>query len=63
MTTFHLFDKMRNLPKFFGNWTIDIIPTFDNMIMKVISVGGVATTQCNHARRSGAFQCYGVGNA
>jgi hypothetical protein len=33
------------------------------MIMKVIRVGGVATTQYNHARRSTAFQCYRVGNA
>ena len=31
--------------------------------MRVISVGGTATTQCTHARKSAAFQTYGVGNA
>jgi hypothetical protein len=60
MTTFNLFEKMRYLPTFFGNWTLDIIPTLDNMIVKVINIGGVAITQCNHIRRSASFQCYGV---
>jgi hypothetical protein len=26
MTSFNLFDKLRYLPTFFGNWTLDIIP-------------------------------------
>jgi hypothetical protein len=34
MTSFNLFDKLRYLPTFFGNWTLDIIPTLENMIMK-----------------------------
>jgi hypothetical protein len=38
MTTFNLFDKMGYLPTFFGNWTLDIIPTLENMIVKVISI-------------------------
>jgi hypothetical protein len=54
---------MRYLPTFFGNLALDIIPTLDNMIIKIISIGGVATIQCNHIRRFAEFQCYGVENA
>jgi hypothetical protein len=68
MTVLNLFDKMRYLPTFFGNWTLDIIPTLDNMIMKVISIdlgagaGMQSTNLCSHIRKSASFQCYGVGN-
>jgi hypothetical protein len=66
MTTFNLFDKMRYLPTFFGNWTLDIIPTLDNMIMKVVSVdlgagvGMQSTNLCTHIRKSAAFHCLGL---
>jgi hypothetical protein len=33
------------------------------MIMIVISVGGVSTSQCAHPKREAEFQCYGVGNS
>jgi hypothetical protein len=33
------------------------------MIMRVISVGGITPTMCNHLRKSAAYQTYGVGNA
>jgi hypothetical protein len=41
MTTFYLFDKHRYLSMFFGNWTLDIVPTLDNMIMKVVDYNNV----------------------
>jgi hypothetical protein len=68
MTTFNLFDKLRYLSTFFGNSTLDIIPTLDNMVMKFITVdfgagaGMQSTNLCTHIRKSASFQCYGVGN-
>jgi hypothetical protein len=42
MTKFNLFDKLRYLLTFFGNWTLEIIPMLDNMIMKIIEINVIA---------------------
>jgi hypothetical protein len=46
MSTFNIVDKLRYLPTFFGNWTLDIVPTLDNMIMKVIDYNNVNQYAC-----------------
>jgi hypothetical protein len=61
MTTFNLFDKMRYLPTFFGNWTLDIVPTLENMIMKIIRYNVFDTKGCTHNNKILSAQCYGVG--
>jgi hypothetical protein len=61
MTSVNLFDKLRYLPKFFGNWILAIVPTLDNMIMNVIDNNGVETNACTHLNKEMAYQCYGVG--
>jgi hypothetical protein len=63
MTNVNLFDKISILPTFFGNWTLDIIPTLENMIMKDINIGGVSTITCTDVKKETKFQCYGVENA
>jgi hypothetical protein len=60
MTTFNIFDKLRYLPTFFGNWRLDIVPTLDNMIMKVIDYNGVNQYTCIDVAKQACFQCYGV---
>jgi hypothetical protein len=64
LTSFNLFDKLRYLPTFFGNWTLIIIPTLENMIMKVVCVGNagaiVPANQCTHVNKEMAFQSYSV---
>jgi hypothetical protein len=60
MTTFNLFDKLRYLPTFFGNWTLDIVPTLDNMIMKILDYNNVDQYSCTNVSKQGAFQCYCV---
>jgi hypothetical protein len=59
MTTFNIFDKIRYLPTFFGNWTLEIVPTIDNMIMKVIENNNIDTN--THINKEMAYQYYGVG--
>jgi hypothetical protein len=61
MSTFNLFDKLRYLPTFFGNWTLDIVPTLDNMIMKVLDYNNIDQYTCSNVSKQGAFQCYGIG--
>jgi hypothetical protein len=61
MSTFNLFDKLRYFPTFFGNWTLDIVPTLDNMFMKVIDYNCIDTYSCFHATKQAYYQCYGVG--
>jgi hypothetical protein len=61
MKTFYLFDKLRYLPKFFGNLKLDIVPTFYNMIMKVIDNIGINTNTCSNVNKEMAYQCFGVG--
>jgi hypothetical protein len=60
MTTCNLFDKLRYLPTFFGNWTLDIVPTLDNMIMKVVDYNNVNQYSCSDVLKQAAFQCYGI---
>jgi hypothetical protein len=61
MSTFNIFDKLRYLPTFFGNWTLDIVPTLDNMIMKVIDYNNVNQYTCTDVAKQAAFQRYVVG--
>jgi hypothetical protein len=61
MSTFNLFDKLRYFPTFFGNWTLDIIPTLDNMNMKVVDNSGLDQLTCYHSTKQGAYHCYGIG--
>jgi hypothetical protein len=61
MTTFTLFDNLRYLPTFFGNWTLNIVPTLDNMIMKVLDYNNVDQYSCTKVSKQGAFQCYDIG--
>jgi hypothetical protein len=55
MTTDNLFDKLSYLPTFFGNWALDIVPTLDNMIMKVIDNNGVASNTYTHSNKEMAY--------
>jgi hypothetical protein len=61
MTTFNLFDKLRYLPTFFGHWTLDIVPTLDNMSMKVTEHTLFNQYECTNVSKQAVFQCYGVG--
>jgi hypothetical protein len=60
MTTFNLFYKLKYLPSFFGFWTLDIISTLDNMIIKVVDNNANFINDCTHNSKEMAFQCYGV---
>jgi hypothetical protein len=59
MSTFNIFDKLRYLPKFFGNSALDIIPTLDNMIMKVVDFNVEDQLGCYHPTKQRAYNCYG----
>jgi hypothetical protein len=48
MTSFNICDKIRYLPTFFGNWTINIKPTLVIMIVKVIEDNGVFFNTNDH---------------
>jgi hypothetical protein len=50
MTTFNIFARIRHLPCFFGVWTLEIVPSLDNMVCKVIDYNGITTSTCTHAK-------------
>jgi hypothetical protein len=62
MSTFNLFNKLRYLPTFFGNWTLDIIPTLDNMFIKIISYNRISQLSNYHVTKQKVYQCYGLGS-
>jgi hypothetical protein len=62
ITTSNIFICIRYQPIFFGVWTLEIVPTLDNMICKVIDYHGVAMNTCTHARQEPAFQFYNLNN-
>jgi hypothetical protein len=62
MTTFNLFTQIRFFPDFFGNWIFEIVPTLDNMVIKVINYNGIAMNALNtHANKELAYEFYKVG--
>jgi hypothetical protein len=64
MTTFKLLARLRCLPTFFGTWKIELVPTLENMVSKIISYDAGANkilqTSCKHVNRELAFQFYNV---
>jgi hypothetical protein len=62
MTILNIFARIRYLSSFFEVWTLEIVPTFDNMVSKVIDYNGIAMNTCLYARREAAFQFYNVNN-
>jgi hypothetical protein len=61
MSTFNLFNKLRYLQMFFGNWTLDIISTLDNMFVKFISYNRISQPDNYHRIKQKVYQCYGIG--
>jgi hypothetical protein len=62
MTTFNIFTRIRYLPRFFGVWTLEIVPILDNMVWKVIDHNSIAMNTYAHTRREAAFQFFNVNN-
>jgi hypothetical protein len=54
MTTFSLFARIRYLHPFFDIWTLDIIPTFDNLVVKVIGDSNIAILNCSNDNKKSA---------
>jgi hypothetical protein len=61
MTSVNLFDKIRYLLTFFGNWTLDLVPTLNNMIMKVIDCCSAKNIECTDINKELSFHFYAVG--
>jgi hypothetical protein len=62
MTTFNIFARIRCLPCFFRVWTLEIVPTLDNLVCEVIDYKGLAMKTCSHANRKVVFQFYNINN-
>jgi hypothetical protein len=61
MITFNLLARIRYLLSFFGTWKIELVPTLENMIYKVITYNNFSQTSCTHVNKELAFQFYNVG--
>jgi hypothetical protein len=53
--TFKIFPHIRYLPDFFGVWTLEIVPTLDKMVFKLINYNDRAVNIDSHANREAAF--------
>jgi hypothetical protein len=62
MTTFNIFARIRYLPSFFGVWILEIVPTSDNMVCKVLDYNRIAVNTCTANRKDLAFNFYNVNN-
>jgi hypothetical protein len=51
MAAFNLFARIRYLHPFFDIWTLDIIPTFDNMVVEVIDSNNIAINNCSNVNK------------
>jgi hypothetical protein len=56
ISPFNIFADIRYLIRFFGVWTLEIVPTPDNMVCEVIDYDGLATNTYTHVNRETAFQ-------
>ncbi|GMO19384.1 MAG: hypothetical protein Ta2E_10290 [Mycoplasmoidaceae bacterium] len=62
MTIFNLLSRIRYLPTYFGTWKIEIIPTLDNMVSKVVDYNGLSIYNPNaHANCHLQLKIYNVG--
>jgi hypothetical protein len=60
MSTFNLLARLRYLPTFFGTWKIELVPTLENMVSKVIKYNAILQTADVQAGEELAFQFYNV---
>jgi hypothetical protein len=56
MTIFHIFACKSYLPRFFGVWTLEIFPMWDNMVWMVIDYNNIGANICTHTNREAGFQ-------